>query len=172
VASVPGPAALTTAISIAGLPSDRFTFCGFLPSKKSGRRKELEALVGRSETLLFYESPHRLLATLTDMLELFGGDCRSAVVRELTKVHEEVVRGSLEELQAEFAGRDKVRGEIVILLVPSADETPAEDLDTLLLRRLEKDNRPPRQVVKEVAKELGLSGSDVYQRYLELKDET
>ncbi|PLY03279.1 MAG: 16S rRNA (cytidine(1402)-2'-O)-methyltransferase [Desulfuromonas sp.] len=169
VASVPGPTAFTTALSIAGLPSDRFTFCGFMPAKKSARLRELEAFTGRRETLIFYESPHRLVAALEDMYEVFGADCQTAVARELTKLHEEVVRGTLAEVQAEFSGRDKVRGEIVILLVPSVLEPELEDLDSVLRKRLAEDERPARQVVKEVAREFGLSGSEVYQRYLELK---
>mgnify|MGYP001213528429 CR=1 FL=1 len=169
VASVPGPTAFTTALSIAGMPSDRFTFCGFLPAKKSARLRELETFTGRRETLIFYESPHRLVAALADMSTVFGDACQTAVARELTKLHEEVVRGTLAEVQAEFSGRDKVRGEIVILLVPPDEAVPTESLDTLLLKRLEEHGGPPKQVVKEVARELGLSGSEVYQRYLSLK---
>jgi len=172
VASVPGPAALTTAMSIAGLPSDRFSFCGFLPAKKGARQRELEGYRERSETLLFYEAPHRLLATLSDMHEVFGGECQAAVARELTKLHEEVVRGTLDEVHEELSARDRVRGEIVILLVPSGEETSDVDLDTVLLQRLAEDDGPPKQIAKEVAKEMGLSGSDVYQRYLELKGQT
>jgi len=169
VASVPGPTAFTTALSIAGMPSDRFSFCGFLPTRKGARVSALEGYRGRIETLLFYEAPHRLLATLGDMMQVFGEGCQVAVARELTKLHEEVVRGSLLEVHGEFALRDRVRGEIVILLVPPDEAVPEQDLDTLLLKRLAEQDGPPKQVVKEVAKELGLSGSEVYQRYLSLK---
>ncbi len=169
MSAVPGPAALTTALSIAGLPSDRFSFCGFLPAKKGARVRELEGYRGRRETLLFYEAPHRLLATLADMLAVFGEDCQTAVARELTKLHEEVVRGTLGEVRQAFAARDKVRGEVVILLVPPEEEVGELDIDALLHARLAETNGPPKQVAKQVAKELGLSGSAVYQRYLELK---
>jgi len=98
VVSVPGPTAFTTALSIAGMPSDRFSFCGFLPAKKGARVSELEGYRGRRETLLFYEAPHRLLATLGDMMHVFGAGCQAAVARELTKLHEEVVRGSLAQV--------------------------------------------------------------------------
>jgi len=171
VAGVPGPAAVTTALSIAGLPSDRFTFCGFLPPRQGARRRELGALTERRETLIFYEAPHRLLATLADLAAVFGETCLAAVCRELTKLHEEVLRGTLAEVRAALSERDKVRGEIVILLVPKPPEPVAADLDTLLRERLAADPRPPRQVTKELARELGLSGSEVYQRYLHIKSD-
>ncbi len=169
VEAVPGPAALTTALSVAGLPSDRFTFCGFLPPKPSARRRALEELIGREETLIFYEAPHRLLATLADMEGVFGAGAQAAVCRELTKLHEEVVRAPLSRLRAELSERERIRGEIVILLVPEARPDRDVDLDLLLQQRLADSGRPPRQVVKELARELGLPGSEVYQRYLELK---
>jgi 16S rRNA (cytidine1402-2'-O)-methyltransferase len=111
---LPGPSAVTTALAISGLPSDKFCFEGFAPRKQAARRTWLASLVGEQRTTVFFESPRRLSACLRDAVEQLGGDRRAAVCRELTKVHEEVVRGSLDELAAWAA--DGVLGEITVVL--------------------------------------------------------
>lgn len=115
VEALPGATAFVPALTISGLPSDRFVFEGFLPAKK-GRHTRLTSLAEDPRTLVFYESPHRLPRTLKDLREAFGSDRSAAVVRELSKKFEEVVRGSLEELHTEFSARDRIRGEIVLVV--------------------------------------------------------
>jgi 16S rRNA (cytidine1402-2'-O)-methyltransferase len=127
VRCLPGPSAVTTALAVSGLPSDKFCFEGFAPRKHSARRGWLASLADERRTTVFFESPRRLAACLHDAAEQLGGERRAAVCRELTKVHEEVVRGSLAELAAWAA--DGVLGEITVVL---AGATPRADLPTLV----------------------------------------
>jgi len=115
VQALPGPTALVPALTASALPSDRFVFEGFLP-KKQGRQTRLTTLADEPRTVVLYESPHRLLRTLADLIEYFGADRRAAVARELTKKYEEVERGTLEEVRSYFAGYTKVRGECVVVI--------------------------------------------------------
>ncbi len=115
VESLPGPTALVPALALSGLPTERFVFEGFLPAKK-GRQTRLQALAEEQRTMVFYESPHRLVKTLGQFAEVFGADRPAAVARELTKKFEEVERGSLADLAARFGDRAKVRGEIVLVV--------------------------------------------------------
>lgn len=119
VQALPGPTALIPALTASALPCDRFVFEGFLP-KKQGRQTRLSALADEPRTVVLYESPHRLLRTLEDLIEHFGAARRAAVARELTKKYEEVERGTLEEVRSYFAGYTKVRGECVVVV----DGTP------------------------------------------------
>jgi 16S rRNA (cytidine1402-2'-O)-methyltransferase len=127
VTCLPGPSAVTTALAVSGLPSDRFCFEGFAPRKPSARRAWLASLADEPRTCVFFESPRRLPACLQDAVEQLGGDRRAAVCRELTKTHEEVVRGPLAEL-AQWAA-DGVLGEITVVL---AGAEPRADLATLV----------------------------------------
>ncbi len=124
---LPGPSAVTTALTVSGLPADRFCFEGFAPRKQAARRAWLAALATEQRTCVFFESPRRLAECLHDAVAELGGDRRAAVCRELTKTHEEVIRGTLAEL-AEWAD-DKVLGEITVVL---AGATPIADVDTLV----------------------------------------
>ena len=126
VRCLPGPSAVTTALAVSGLPSDKFCFEGFAPRKHSARSAWLASLAQERRTVVFFESPRRLPACLRDAVEQLGGDRRAAVCRELTKVHEEVVRGSLADLATWAA--DGVLGEITVVL---AGATPRADLPTL-----------------------------------------
>jgi 16S rRNA (cytidine1402-2'-O)-methyltransferase len=128
VQCLPGPSAVTTALAVSGLASDKFCFEGFAPRKQSARKGWLASLAGERRTTVFFESPRRLPACLRDAVEQLGGDRRAAVCRELTKVHEEVVRGSLAELAAWAA--DGVLGEVTVVL---AGATPRADLPTLVV---------------------------------------
>jgi len=112
---LPGPTAFVPALVASGLPTHRFAFEGFLPAKK-GRKKRLNALKEEERTLIFYESPHRLVKTLETFVTVFGPDRPAAVVRELTKKHEEIRRGTLSELYSYFAGKSRIRGEIVLIV--------------------------------------------------------
>ena len=127
VQCLPGPSAVTTALAVSGLPSDKFCFEGFAPRKQSARKGWLASLAGERRTTVFFESPRRLPACLRDAVDQLGGERRAAVCRELTKVHEEVVRGSLAELATWAA--DGVLGEITVVL---AGATPRADLPTLV----------------------------------------
>lgn len=115
VQALPGPTAVIPALTASGLPSDRFAFEGFLPKKK-GRQTRLDALSTEPRTLVLYESPHRLLRTLDDLIEHFGADRRAAVARELTKKYEEIERGTLQDVRAYFAAYEQVRGECVVVV--------------------------------------------------------
>lgn len=115
VEALPGPTALIPALTASGLPCDRFVFEGFLPKKK-GRQTRLETLSTEPRTLVIYESPHRLLRTLGDLIEHFGPTRQGAVARELTKKYEEIERGTLEDIRAYFAAYEQVRGECVIVV--------------------------------------------------------
>jgi 16S rRNA (cytidine1402-2'-O)-methyltransferase len=127
VACLPGPSAVTTALALSGLPAEKFCFEGFAPRKKAARRTWLDSLADERRTCVFFESPRRLPACLRDAVERLGGERRAAVCRELTKVHEEVVRGSLDELSAWAA--EGVLGEITVVL---AGATPSADLPSLV----------------------------------------
>ena len=165
VVPVPGPSAAVAALSVSGLPTDRFLFVGFLPAKSAARRKALEDLAAVRETLVFYESPVRVVAALTDMAEILG-DRESFLCREATKLHEEYVRGSLTELREILAARASVKGEVV-LVVSGASALPAvSEPVEVVFSRLVAEGRTRREAVKETARLLGLPARDVYRRVL------
>ncbi|MEL6616980.1 MAG: 16S rRNA (cytidine(1402)-2'-O)-methyltransferase [Bacteroidota bacterium] len=115
IEALPGATAFVPALVASGLPCDRFVYEGFLPHKK-GRQTRLKALAEEPRTVVLYESPHRLVKLLGQLVEVCGGDRPGAVAREITKLHEEIARGTLAELEAEFASRPKVRGEIAVVV--------------------------------------------------------
>lgn len=117
VSVIPGPDAATTALVASGLPCDRYVYEGFLPAKK-GRQKQLKRLAEEERTVVLYESPHRLLKLLEELEEYMGGDRMVAVARELTKKFEEVVRGPLHRVAADFIARDQIKGEITVIIAP------------------------------------------------------
>lgn len=166
VIPVPGPSAAIAALSVAGLPTDTFTFVGFLPNRSSKRREKLETLRGSDRLLVFYEAPHRLAATLADMADVLG-NCQAMVARELTKLHEEFIRGELSELAVSMAGR-KVLGECVVLVAPGP--APAvEKVDHLsLLRAYLAAGMTVKDAARRVAEETGQHRSAMYQEALGL----
>ncbi len=170
VTAVPGPSALTAALSIAGLPVDRFAFEGFLSAKQGARREALQRLRNEERTLVFYEAPHRLLATLHDILSEFGSAREVAVARELSKIHEEVFRGTVEAAIAHF-GRERVRGEIVLLVAPGVREKSQETVREALQRWRRDSDLSMKEIVKRVAREFDLPGSDVYRESLALRQD-
>jgi 16S rRNA (cytidine1402-2'-O)-methyltransferase len=134
VHTIPGPSAITSALAVAGLPTDRFCFEGFLPSRERERRAALAALAHERRTLVFFEAPHRILRTLADMAVEFGAERPAAVARELTKVHEAIYRGTLRELLARAQAEENFqRGEITVVVHGAA--AAAGDVDEPLLRR-------------------------------------
>ena len=166
VVAVPGPCALVTALAISGQPTGRFTFEGFLPMNKKNRRARLEQLRGEERTLIFYEAPHKLAATLRDLADTLGPDRPVSLCRELTKLHEEVVRTTL-GAAAERYRDEPPRGEFVLVVqgAEPREEAPADLEDGLLLvERLREEGLSLRDAVKRAAKELGLSRNELYDR--------
>ncbi|MFW5416236.1 16S rRNA (cytidine(1402)-2'-O)-methyltransferase [Nocardiopsis sp. CNT-189] len=160
VTAIPGPSAVTTALVLSGLPTDRFCFEGFPPRK--GRVRHFAELAAERRTMVFFESPHRLAGTLEAMAEAFGADRPAAVCRELTKTYEEVRRGPLGEL-AEWA-RGTVKGEISVVVGGAPAAAPArtpEDLAAAVAER-EAAGVPRKQAIQEVAKEAGVPKREVY----------
>jgi 16S rRNA (cytidine1402-2'-O)-methyltransferase len=165
---VPGANAAISALIASGLPSERFTFHGFLPAKEGQRKTALEALPRDGSTHIFYEAPHRILGTLADVAAVFRPEQHVVVARELTKLHEEFLRGTASELQAQLAARSTVRGEIVLLLAPqsvSKDAAPqnqkrniAEEVAALM----KSEGLAEMDALKRVARDRGIGKSQAY----------
>jgi 16S rRNA (cytidine1402-2'-O)-methyltransferase len=171
VAAVPGPSAVVAALSVSGLPTDRFAFEGFLPAKSGARREVLRRLAAEPRTTVFYETPHRLLAALRDLQEELGGEREVTVARELTKIHEEFFHGSVEEALAHFDAAGRVRGEIVLLVAPGAPAEPQETVREALARLLAETELPMKEAVRQVARRFKVPGSEVYREALALREE-
>jgi 16S rRNA (cytidine1402-2'-O)-methyltransferase len=169
VVPIPGPSAALSALAGSGLATDSFRFCGFLPAKQGQRRKALEALRGETCTLIFYEAPHRLLESLGDIETIFG-ERPVAVARELTKVHEEFLRGRAATVRAQLAGRVAVKGEITILIGKPEGSAAglASDLDAAEqdVRALERQGIARIEAVKQVAKARRIPRRDLYRQVI------
>ena len=169
VVPIPGATAFVAALSASGLPSDQFLFAGFLPPRSNPRKAKLEELRGLNATLVFYEAPHRILATLRDARDVLGNR-RAVVARELTKLHEEFVRGTLDELAGAFADPMKARGEIVLMISgAAAREEPADEPQTSsgtrfveLVAQLQRDGLDEKSALKKAAREVGLKRDEAY----------
>jgi 16S rRNA (cytidine1402-2'-O)-methyltransferase len=163
VSPIPGASALISALSASGLPTDSFYFGGFLPAKKTQRRKALEETKNYPATLVFYEAPHRILEALVDIAEVLGPR-RVALGRELTKIHEEFLVGEVSELREALEKRPALKGEITLMIgksdAPAADLTPIETAFDKLLEA----GVPRMEAMKTVARERGLSKREVYQK--------
>lgn len=166
VTPIPGPSAIIAALSAAGLPTDRFVFEGFLPSKPSQRRVALQALNRESRTLVFYESPRRIAETLADIATILGQDRAIVIARELTKLHEEFIAGSAAELAAQLAD-DTVKGECVIVVAGSTQAAVSFDADTLLIALLKE--LPASKAAKVAAQLIDMPRAELYQRAMELQ---
>lgn len=163
VVPIPGPCALTAALSIAGLPTDRFRFEGFLPVKPGARQARLEELAAESVTLVFYEAPHRLLEALTAMRDTFGGERPAALARELTKAFETILRGTLDELVSRVAeDRNQCRGEIVLLVAAAEPQELEISPEVGRILELLAQSLPPRQAAALVADAFGLRKKVLY----------
>jgi 16S rRNA (cytidine1402-2'-O)-methyltransferase len=170
VVSIPGPSALTSALPASGLPTDQFLFAGFLPRKTGERRRRLQEVRGQPATLVFYESPHRLRETLADMIEILGGERAIAVCRELTKLHEEIWRGSLAGAQQEWAGR-KPRGEFTLVVAGAPPPTEwAESQVRAALTQALVAGMSPKEAVQQVTTQSGWPRRTVYALAQKLKD--
>jgi 16S rRNA (cytidine1402-2'-O)-methyltransferase len=170
VSPVPGCSAAIAALSIAGLPTDAVLFAGFLPSSEARRKARLQALADRTETLVWYESVHRIEATLKAMAEVLGADRHAVAARELTKLHETIYRGSLTEVLAEVsADPGGSKGEYTLVIAGAAEAVVADtDLDKALLVLL--GYLGVRQAADAAAKLLGVKKNAAYKRALELRD--
>lgn len=160
---LPGPTAVVAALAVSGLPADRFCFEGFLPRRAGERRRRLQQLSQDARTMVFFESPRRTAATLTEFAEIFGADRRAAVCRELTKTHEEVVRGALSEL---VSWSDQgVRGEVTLVVAGAPEGTDIGDPDSwrAQVAALTEDGLSTRDAVVAVAEQTGAPRKQVYQ---------
>ena len=172
VLAVPGPSALVTALALSGLPTQRFTFEGFLAAAGKSRREHLESLKGERRTMIFYEAPHKLLRTLQDLLGAFG-DRDVALCRELTKLHEEVIRTTLSEAVARFT-ETPPRGEFVLVLRGAPEETGpglSEEAALALVERYRAEGARLKDACRRAAAESGLAANALYQRALEAEKE-
>ena len=164
VVALPGPCALVTALAVSGQPTGRFTFEGFLAMNKKNRRAHLESLRGEERTMIFYEAPHKLAATLEDLAQVFGGDRPVSLCRELTKLHEEVLRTTLGQA-AEHYRSTPPKGEFVLVVrgaQPQAEQEATLEDGLALVERLREEGLSLRDAVKRAAKELGLSRNQLY----------
>jgi 16S rRNA (cytidine1402-2'-O)-methyltransferase len=163
VSPVPGASALIAALSVAGLPSDRFVFEGFLPAKPKARRDHLAALAAEPRTLLFYESSHRIEETLDDAVAVFGGERKAVLARELTKLFETVLDGTLAELRAQVAAdANQRKGEFVLLLHGAEDAPDASIIEGRRLYAKLKDHLPPSTAAKLAAELSGAPRKALY----------
>jgi 16S rRNA (cytidine1402-2'-O)-methyltransferase len=177
VIPIPGANAALSALVASGLPTAEFHFIGFLPEKAGARRSRLESLAAETaksdapRTLVFYEAPHRILETLADLEAVWGPDLRVAIARELTKIHEEFLRSTVAEARRSLAARDRIRGEITLLVeappktsaAPSASATKSSEKLSARLARLQSESGiDEKDALKRLARELGQSKSDLY----------
>jgi 16S rRNA (cytidine1402-2'-O)-methyltransferase len=177
VTPVPGPSAVIAALAASGLPTNEFLFAGFLPSKQTARRARLTELASARSTLVFYEAPHRIEASLRDALAALG-DRQSVIARELTKIHEEFLRGPLSELISKISDRS-TKGEIVLLIGPKGEDTCsassqraehssiADDIERLVLEGLDR-----KSALKRAARLRGITKSQAYRMLLAESEET
>ena len=165
VTAIPGPCAAITALSISGLPTGRFTFEGFLSTNKKSRAAHLQSLAGETRTMIFYEAPHKLEATLKDLLEAFGADRRISLCRELTKLHEEVLRMTLAEALT-YCAQQPPRGEYVLIVKGASEkQMPEPSLEDALTRvsELMAAGLTRKDAVRQVSGETGLPKNALYE---------
>ena len=166
VVPVPGPSAAIAALCVSGLPTDRFTFVGFLPRKAGARARVLTELAERTDTLVIYEAPHRVVVVLEDLRRILG-DRPAFLCREATKLHEEYRSGTLGELHAELAGRDSVKGEVVLVVAGHVEARVEDGVDAAaLMNRLMGEGQSRREAAKEAARRLGKPARELYRASL------
>lgn len=173
VIPVPGPSALITALSASGLPSDRFVFEGFLPAKSGARIERLQHLQSENRTIIFYESPHRILPSIESMVKVLGGERRAVLARELTKTYETIHEDSLEELLTWLkSDSNQQRGEMVVLIAGCTDKRDnRDDAEAERILKLLLDELPLKQAAALTAKITGYQKNELYAKALELKQD-
>ena len=170
VTAVPGPSAVFTAIALSGLPSDRFTFEGFVPRKAGERGRLLTDLAGERRTMVFFESPHRIQTTLADFVTHFGADRPMTLSRELTKTYEETLRGTTQSIYEQVVARGGLKGELTVVVAgaPEVSATSAADLTEDVAQLVESGMRA-KDAAAHIAKIHGLKSRDVYEEYIHTK---
>lgn len=170
VTAVPGPSAVFTAIALSGLPSDRFTFEGFVPRKAGERGRLLTDLAGEWRTMVFFESPHRIQTTLADFVTHFGADRPMTLSRELTKTYEETLRGTTQSIYEQVVARGGLKGELTVVVAgaPEVSDTSAADLTGDVAQLVESGMRA-KDAAAHIAKIHGLKSRDVYEEYIHTK---
>ena len=173
VVPIPGASAFLSALVASGLPTDSFRFSGFLPAKRGQRRQALEGVKDSPRTQVFYEAPHRIVEAVEDVVELLGAERHIVIAREVTKLHEEFLRGSAEEILATLKSRGDVKGEIT-LLVAKAESVKATVETVNLRQRMEQmmtaEKLDEKAALKRVAKEMGVSKSEAYREWQRSKE--
>ncbi len=171
VLAVPGPTAALTALALSGLPTGRFTFEGFLSVTRKVRLEHLASLRGERRTMIFYEAPHKLLQTLGDLCGVFGEERQVALCREMTKLHEEVIRCTLGEARARFT-ESEPRGEFVLVVAGAPEEEKADDGEGALARALElaASGLSARDAVRQAAEEYSVSRSALYRAFQQARE--
>lgn len=166
---IPGPSALISGLVASGLPTDSFHFVGFLPSRSGERRSALEALRDARETLVFYEAPHRIMETLADIGTILGRKRRIAIARELTKLHEEFLRGTVDDIAAELKKRATIKGELTIIVSGRTEEQqigePSGSLAERMRQLISVEKMDEKDALKQAAREFGLSKSEAYREW-------
>ena len=171
VTAIPGPCAVITALSISGLPTGRFCFEGFLSTAKKSRKEHLASLEGETRTMIFYEAPHKLVSTLEDMAQAFGPDRSISLCRELTKLHEEVVRTTLGQAITHYQ-ENPPKGEFVLILAgaqPVQPELPDEQDAAARVKQLMEEGLSRKDAIKQTAKELNMPKNAVYDAALAIE---
>ncbi len=172
VTAIPGPCAVITALSISGLPTGRFCFEGFLSTAKKSRKEHLQSLIGETRTMIFYEAPHKLVSTLEDLAETFGNDRKISLCRELTKLHEEVVRTTLGESIEKYT-ENAPKGEFVLVVdgaAPAEKELPTAEDAGAMVKRLMSEGLSRKDAIKQTAKALDLPKNVVYDAALSIDE--
>jgi len=172
VVPVPGASAFLSALVASGLPADSFRFSGFLPAKKGQRREALEAVKNSPRTQVFYEAPHRIAEALTDVVEVLGADRPIVVAREVTKLHEEFLRGRAQNVLEALQAREAVKGEITLLIgkAESKGTRPAPlNVSQRIAELMKSENLDEKAALKKVAREMGVSKSEAYREWQRTK---
>jgi 16S rRNA (cytidine1402-2'-O)-methyltransferase len=173
VVPIPGASAFLAALVASGLPTDSFRFSGFLPSKSGQRRKLLESVKDSPRTQVFYEAPHRLLETLADVVEILGNERHVVVAREVTKIHEEFLRGRAVEILEQLKARGDVKGEITLLIAKAEGGTAPSVSEVSIAQRvreiMSEEKADEKAALKKVAKERGIGKSEAYREWQQTK---
>lgn len=173
VVPIPGASAFLSALVASGLPTDAFHFGGFLPAKSGARRTALETILTSPRTQVFYEAPHRIVECLRDVVEILGPERHVVVAREVTKLHEEFLRGRAEDVHAQLEQRGEVRGEITLLIAKSEEGPQAAAVKITIAQRVQElmreEKLEEKSALKQAAKEFGLSKSDAYREFQRTK---
>jgi 16S rRNA (cytidine1402-2'-O)-methyltransferase len=172
VIPIPGGTAVISALAVSGLPTDRFVFEGFLPLKEKSRQERLEVLQTETRTMVFYEAPHRLIRTLTDFQQVFGGDCQIVLARELTKIYEEIWRGTIKEAIALYINSRQPKGEYTLVVAGTTAEISVLSQEELKreLQQLLAGGLTRSQASRQLAKSTSWSRRDIYQLNLETEN--